>query len=109
MTTLQLRERTEQMLHQAVPGAQNLDEKVLLLLEAEYLHKLSRYRRANQRFERKYGMSFDEFVAQRVVRQQGYSWEVENDAMDWESAIGGIITMERLYLNCAYSFLSRSE
>jgi len=31
----------------------------------------------------------------RIPRQENYSWEVEQDAMAWESAIGGIVTMER--------------
>ena len=40
-------------------------------------------------------MSFAEFVARRIPRQKDYSWEVEQDAMDWETAIGGIATIER--------------
>ena len=39
-------------------------------------------------------MTFNEFVARRVVQQQGYSWEVESDAVNWETAIGGIMTIE---------------
>jgi len=41
------------------------------------------------------GMAFEEFVARRVVQQKGYTWEVERDAMDWETAVGGIKTMRR--------------
>ncbi len=96
MTTLQLQNRTEQMLQQAVPGALDLDAKIRVLLEAEYLRNLSRYQRINLRLEQQYGMTFTEFVARRVVEQQGYSWEVEKDAMDWETAVGGIMTMQRL-------------
>ena len=34
-------------------------------------------------------------VARRVVQQKGYTWDVETDAMDWETAVGGMRTMER--------------
>jgi hypothetical protein len=44
---------------------------------------------------RKYGMQFDEFVACGLVKEKGFTWEVESDAMNWEAAIGGIRTMER--------------
>jgi len=40
-------------------------------------------------------MSFEEFMARQLVRQRGYTWEVEKDAMEWETAISGIQTMER--------------
>jgi len=38
----------------------------------------------------KYGMSFDEFVSRKVVRQKEYTWDVESDAMEWETAISGM-------------------
>jgi hypothetical protein len=96
MTTLQLEDQTKQLLQQTIPGAQNDDAKVRALLETEYLRKLSQYRRTDQAMVRKYAMTFDEFVVQRVVQQRGYSWEVESDAMNWETAIGGITTVERV-------------
>jgi len=40
-------------------------------------------------------MTFEEFVARRVVQQREYAWDVETDAMDWETAVGGMKTMER--------------
>jgi hypothetical protein len=40
-------------------------------------------------------LNFEEFTTRRVVKEKGYSWEVESDAMDWETAIAGIKTMER--------------
>ena len=40
-------------------------------------------------------MTFEEFVARRVAQQKGYTWDVETDAMDWETAMGGMRTMER--------------
>jgi hypothetical protein len=93
---VELRERAQELLNEAVPGDQAVDVKVRLLLEVEYLRRLARYRRTDQAMARKYAMSFDAFVAQKIVRQQGYSWEVESDAINWETTVGGIMTVERL-------------
>ena len=35
-------------------------------------------------------MSFEEFEKKNVVKEKGFSWEVERDAMDWEHAVEGI-------------------
>ena len=40
-------------------------------------------------------MTFEEFTERRVVQQEGYTWDVEKDAMDWETAVDGMRTMER--------------
>ncbi|MBM4465771.1 MAG: hypothetical protein FJ014_09510 [Chloroflexi bacterium] len=95
MSETMLLERTRQFLEEPLLGEQDLDTKVRLLLEAEYLRRLGRYRRLDHTLTQKYGMTFEEFVARRVVQQKGYTWEVETDAMDWETAVGGIRTMER--------------
>jgi hypothetical protein len=72
-----------------------IDAKVLYLLQAEYVRRLGHYRRVDMGLNQKYGMTFDQFVAQRAVRQSGYSWEVESDAMEWETAISGMQTFQR--------------
>jgi len=88
-------EQTQQFLNLTVPGNQDLDAKVRQLIEAEHLRKLAQYRRTDLALARKYGMNFEEFLGRRIPRQENYSWEVEQDAMAWESAIGGIVTLER--------------
>jgi hypothetical protein len=40
-------------------------------------------------------MTFEEFVERRVVQQTGYTWDVESDAMDWETAVDGMRTVKR--------------
>ncbi|MBC8252509.1 MAG: hypothetical protein H8E35_00595 [Ardenticatenia bacterium] len=95
MSETMLLERTRQFLEEPLLGEQDVDTKVRFLLEAEYLRRLGRYRRVERTLTRKYGMTFEEFVARRVVQQKGYAWEVESDAMDWETAVGGMRTMER--------------
>jgi len=90
MSQMGLLERTRQFLEEPLLGEQDLDTKVRLLLKAEYLRRLGRYRRLDRILIRKYGMTFEEFVARRVVQQKEYTWDVESDAMDWETAVGGM-------------------
>lgn len=90
-----LQERTRRFLEDPLLGEQDVDTKVRSLLEAEYLRRLRRYRRQDRLLAQKYGMTFEEFVKRRVVQQEGYTWEVEQDAMDWETAVGGMATMKR--------------
>jgi len=95
MGEARLLESTQRLLEEPILGEQDLDTKVRLLLEAEYLRRLRQYRRVDRLLTQKYGMLFEGFVARRVAQQEGYTWDVETDAMDWEQAIGGMRTMER--------------
>jgi hypothetical protein len=76
-------------------GEHDLETTVRLLLEAEYLRRLGRYRRLDRTLTQKYGVTFEEFVSRRVVQHKGYTWEGETDAMDWETAVSGMRTLER--------------
>ena len=91
----ELMEQTEEFLRATVPGDQSLDAKVRQLIEAEHLRQLAQHRRADLALARKYGMTFDEFLTRRIPGQRDYTWEVEQDAMAWESAVGGMRTVER--------------
>ena len=69
-------------------------QKALLeLLKSEYEKRLAHYENMDQAFRKKYKMSFGLFERNNVVRERGFSWEVESDSMDWEQAIDGIKTM----------------
>jgi hypothetical protein len=94
---LRLRQAANQFLEEPLLGEQDVDTKVRLLLEAEYLCRLGRYRRLDRTLTLRYGMTFEEFVGRRVVQQEGYTWDVEKDAMDWETAVDGMRTMERKF------------
>ena len=73
----------------------NIDQKLVLLLEAEYRRRLARYSLIDRQMSQKYAMSFEAFEQQRVTEQQNYSWDVESDAMAWETALDGIQTIQR--------------
>jgi hypothetical protein len=90
-----LKEQTQQWLADPILGDDDVDAKIRRLLEAEYVRKMAQYQRVNETLAQKYGVTFEEFVAQDVVAQNGYTWGVEQDAMQWETAIGGIETLQR--------------
>ncbi|MBP8292515.1 MAG: hypothetical protein KAX65_07075 [Caldilineaceae bacterium] len=90
MSVGELSERTLELLSETLPRGRSADARVRYLLEAEYLRKLGQYRRTNAALTHKYGMSFDAFLAEDIVGQRDYSWDVERDAMEWEIAVGGI-------------------
>jgi len=71
------------------------NENLQMLLVAEYQRRLSHYNLTNRQLSRKYQMSFEEFEQQQITKKQAYTWEVESDAMTWETAIDGIRTIKR--------------
>ena len=95
MTTLQVSERVAQHLESLSLPVDDLNGKMLALLEAEYRRRLSRYSLTDRLMTQKYGMSFKEFEEQKVTEQQDYTWEVESDAIEWDLAVSGIRTMRR--------------
>jgi hypothetical protein len=58
------------------------------VLEAEYRRRLTHCDHVDRLFRKKYGMSFEEFERNEVVRQKGFCWEVESDSDEWEIEIG---------------------
>ncbi len=95
LVTVEVRERTRDLLAESVLEAPDADAKIRRLLQGEYLREMARYQRMDQRLSQKYAMNFDAFFSQGIVKANNYSWEVEQDAMEWETAIGGLQTMAR--------------
>jgi len=69
------------------------DEEIESMVRGEYLRKLTRYKKIDENYKKKYGMAYEEFESQNMVAKKNYSWEVESDAQTWEAAIDGIETM----------------
>lgn len=95
MENASILDRTKRLINEAPLTGNSLDTKVLNLLRQEYLRHLGQYRRIDILMQQKYGVLFDEFVSRRIVKERDYSWDVESDAMEWETATGGMKTMER--------------
>jgi hypothetical protein len=71
-----------------------VEEKLKSLLRAEYQRRLARYNLTVRQLAAKYKMDFAAFEQQEMTKQLGYSWEVESDAIAWETAVDGIQTMQ---------------
>ena len=95
MESASILDRTKKIIEEAYLAGENLDTKVLYLLRSEYLRSLGQYRRVDLFMKQKYGITFDEFFSRKIVKEKEYNWEVEKDAMDWETAISGIKTIEQ--------------
>ena len=93
-TTIVVSKETAQHLESLPLGLADLDGKLRALLEAEYRRRLSRYSLTDRVLRQKYGMTYEEFEAHNLVKQRGYSWEVESDAIAWETAVDGVKTMQ---------------
>lgn len=61
---------------------------------SEYERRLVLYRLTVEQFKKKYGMNFTEFEKKNLVKEKGFSWEVEKDAMEWEHAVEGIESIQ---------------
>jgi len=95
MLGVEFQKSTKKMLEEPFLEGATPDEKIRQLLKSEYLRRMARYRHVDHLMVSKYGVSFEQFVARRIVKENAFSWDVESDAMDWETAISGIKTMER--------------
>ena len=93
-TTIVVSKETARHLESLPLGLDNLNDKLRALLEAEYRRRLSRYSLTDRVLRQKYEMTYEEFEAHNLVKQRGYSWEVESDAIAWETAVDGVKTMQ---------------
>lgn len=94
MVELHVREQTKALLNDPLLGEGDADRKILRLLEREFLHQLTQYRNVDQRLSQKYQMTLHEFRERRTTVQHQSSWEVEKDAVDWESAASNVTSIE---------------
>ena len=79
-----IQKATTEKIIESVP----IDEIKEALLN-EYKRRMIRYRMVDESMKKKYGMPFGDFESQNIVKEKGFSWEVESDAMEWEHAIEG--------------------
>ncbi len=63
------------------------------ILVEDLKRKLTEFQLIEKRFEKKYGMSLKEFEEKKVIKLKGYTYEVESDYHDWDSAVDAIKTI----------------
>ncbi len=61
---------------------------------SEYERRLTLFKLTDEKFRKKYGMSFQEFEKKNLVAEKGFSWDIEQNSMNWEHAIEGIRYLE---------------
>ena len=71
------------------------EDKLAKLIEAEYRRRLAHYSLTDRQLTQKYEMSFEQFERQQITLDKGFTWEVESDAIAWETAVDGIRTVQR--------------
>jgi len=59
----------------------------------EYRRRIVLYRLIDEKMKKKYGMSFEEFEKKNIVKEKGFSWDVEKDAMEGEHALESLRTL----------------
>lgn len=92
---LKVEEKIQKYIYFLNPQEKNINKILIQLLQKEYRRRLTRYENVDRALQQKYGVSFNKFNAKNIVKERGFSWEVESDAMLWEQAIDGIKTMRR--------------
>lgn len=61
----------------------------------EYEKRLVLYKLTDEQLKKKYKMDFKDFDEKNIVKKKGFSWDVEQDAMQWEHAVEGIKYIEK--------------
>ncbi len=94
MATIDLSEQTYALLQDPLLGDETVEIKVLRLVEGELVRKLNQAHALDRTLAEKYTMSFWDFMERRTTVQYNASWEVENDATEWQDAMADIPVIE---------------
>lgn len=86
-------EKTSKILDILIPEG-NLDYKIRKVLFEDISRRLAEFQLIDSRFCKKYGMTLEEFEEKNIVREKGFSFEVENDYHEWDSAMDAIKTLK---------------
>lgn len=86
-------EKTTKILDLLIPDG-DLDYKVRKILSEDIKRKLTGFHLIDNRFQKKYGMTLYEFEKREIIKEKGFSFEVESDYHEWDSAIDAIKTLK---------------
>jgi len=82
-------EDTARIVEELIPEG-DFDDKVRQLLISEIRRRLAAFETIDRRLRQKYGMSLEEFEARQIIKERGFSFEVESDYHEWDQAIDAI-------------------
>ena len=80
-------------IHNIIIPEGDIDYKVRKILREDIKRKLAEFQLIDNRFQKKYGMSLDEFEKKNIIKVKGFSFEVESDYHEWDSAMDAIKTL----------------
>ena len=60
---------------------------------SEYEKRLTLFKITYEKFRKKYNMRFQEFEKKNLVAEKGFSWDIEQDSMNWELAVENIASV----------------
>ena len=86
-------DKTSKILDLLIPEG-DLDYKVRKILREDLKRKLTEFQLIDNRFQKKYGMTLDEFEKKNIIKEKGFSFEVESDYHEWDSALDAIETLK---------------
>lgn len=86
-------EKTTKILGLLIPEG-DFDSKVRKIIIENLKRKLAEFQLIDHRFQKKYGMTLNEFENQNIIKEKGFSFEVESDYHEWDSAVDAIKTMK---------------
>ena len=89
-------EKTLKILNILIPQG-DLDTKVRKILVENLRKKLAEFQLIDNRFKKKYGMTLEKFENKNIINKKGFSFEVESDYHEWDSAVDAIKAM-RFYI-----------
>ncbi|MFH1703458.1 MAG: hypothetical protein ABIB41_08540 [Nitrospirota bacterium] len=86
-------DKTTKILNLIIPEG-DIDYKVRKILKEDIKRKLVEFQLIDNRFQKKYGMTLDEFEKRNIIKEKGFSFEVESDYHEWDSAVDAIKTLK---------------
>jgi len=98
MTTVVLPKGTIRALHE-ITGEARPEVALVLVLKDAVSYRLESIDEKLRMFEEKYGMTFEEFKErwEREDREEDYSWEAEQDYLEWEALVTRKRRLEETY------------
>ena len=72
----------------------DFDYKLRKILSEDIKRKLIEFQIIDNRFRKKYGMTLEEFEQKNIIKEKGFSFEVESDYHEWDSAVDAIKTLK---------------
>jgi len=85
-------DKTTKILNLIIPEG-DIDYKVRKILREDIKRKLAEFQIIDNRFQKKYGVTLDEFEKRNIVKEKGFSFEAESDYHEWDSAMDAIETL----------------